>query len=116
MIMTEARFTAVQDDPASFCMDWPVFDHRAVGSRFTGAVFVLDAAGVRVADAPMGNPGDACADHVLRGIGWTRTGEWRPDGFGRPTARVQRRVAGDQGWLPVQPLASLAEEACLHLG
>ena len=110
--MSETTFTAVRDDPAAFCMDWPVFDPDSAQAGFEGRVFVLDQAGVRVADAPVGNPGDPAADRALRALGWTRTGEWRPDDFGRPTARV----VCDRGWLPLQPIASLAEEASLHLG
>jgi len=109
-------FTAVQDDPASFAMDWPVFDQPSSDSSFSGRVFVLDRRGGRVADGSMIAPGDRAADDALRAAGWTRSGEWRPDDFGRPTARVERRVAGDQGFLPTRPLGSLAEEASLHLG
>lgn len=108
-------FRAVQDDPASFAMDWPVFDQPASDTGFGGKVFVLDRSGTRVADASMTGPGDRAADDALRAAGWTRTGEWRPDDFGRPNARVERRVAGDQGFLPTRPLVSLAEEASLHL-
>lgn len=111
-----AGFTAVQDNPASFAMDWPVFDPPSSGSGFGGSVFVLDGTGDRVADASMGAPGDRAADDALRAAGWTRTAEWRPDDFGRPAARVRRRVVGDQGFLPSRPLGSLAEEASLHLG
>lgn len=109
-------WTAVQDDPASFAMDWPVFGQQSSETGFGGKVFVLDRTGARVADASMTAPGDRAADDALRGVGWTRTGEWRPDDFGRPTARVQHREAGDQGYLPTQPIASMAEEASLHLG
>lgn len=116
MIDPACGFTAVQDDPASFAMDWPVFDQPASDTGFGGTVFVLDRAGVRVADASMREPGSPAADEALRKLGWTRTGEWRPDDFGRPTARVQGRVAGDQGYLPTRPILSLAEEASLHLG
>lgn len=114
--MSDTTFTAVRDDPSAFCMDWPVFDPESTRTGFQGRVFVLDPAGVRVADKPFDDPGDPAADRALRALGWTRTDEWHPDGFGRPTARVERRVAGDRGWLPVQPIASLAEEASLHLG
>ena len=112
-------FTAVQDDPASFAMDLPVFGQSAArpdhGTGFGGRVFVLDRNGARVADGSMTAPGDRAADDALRAVGWTRTGEWRPDEFGRPVARVERRVVGDQGFLPTRPLGSLAEESSLHL-
>jgi hypothetical protein len=116
MSRASCRFTAVQDDPASFAMDWPVFDQPPSGTGFAGRVFVLDRAGARVVDVSMTVPGDPAADDALRTAGWTRTGEWRPDDFGRPAARVEPRVAGDQGFLPTRPLSSLAEEASLHLG
>jgi hypothetical protein len=115
MIRASCRFTAVQDDPASFAMDWPVFDQPFSDTGFGGRVFVLDRAGARVADRAMAAPGDRAADDALRAAGWTRTGEWRPDDFGRAVARVERRVVGDQGFLPTRPLVSLAEEASLHL-
>lgn len=115
MVVAGSGFTGVQDDPASFAMDWPVFGQPSADTRFGGRVFVLDRAGVRVADGSMTAPGDRAADDALRAAGWTRTGEWRRDDFGRPVARVERRVAGDQGFLPTRPLASLAEEASLHL-
>ncbi len=114
--MVESRFIAVQDDPASFCMDWPVIDHRPTEKRFEGAVFVLDATGLRVGDAPMRTPGDTSADHALRDLGWARTDDWRPDGFGRPTAGVERRVVGTRPRLPVQAGDSSAEDASLYLG
>ncbi len=113
--MDQTAFTAVQDDPASFAMDWPVIDPTAE-SGFSGSIFVLDGAGVRVGDAAVGGPGQAAADEALRRLGFTRTGEWQPDGFGRPAARVERRVASRRNWLPVQPIASLAEESSLHIG
>lgn len=116
MSASASGFTAVQDDPASFAMDWPVFDQASTDTGFAGTVFVLDRAGSRVADASMTAPGDRAADDALRAVGWTRAGEWRPDHFGRPTARVERRVVGDQGFLPTRPIVSLAEEASLHLG
>jgi hypothetical protein len=110
-------WTAVQGDPASFTMDWPVFGPPApADTGFAGRVFVLDRAGARVADGPMSGPGEQAADEALRGLGWTRTAHWCPDDFGRSTARVEHRVAGDQGFLPTRPIASLAEEAALHLG
>ena len=116
MIGAGSGFTAVQDDPASFTMDWPTFDPPSADSGFGGRVFVLDRAGARVADGSMAAPGDRAADDALRAVGWTRTGEWRRDDFGRPAARVERRVAGDQGFLPTRPIISLAEETSLHLG
>lgn len=115
MSRASCRFTAVQDDPASFAMDWPVFDQPSSDTLFRGRVFVLDRTGARVADRAMTVSGDRAADDALRAAGWSRTGEWRPDDFGRPVARVERRVVGDQGFLPTRPLASLAEEASLHL-
>ena len=114
--MVDARCTAVQDDPAAFCMDWPVFDPGSGENRFKGRVFVLDAAGIRIVDEALDGPGEPAADRALRSIGWTRISEWQPDVFGRPAARVQAPVAGDQRSLPIQPIASLAEEAALHLG
>jgi hypothetical protein len=113
--MVQTAFTAVQDDPASFAMDWPVID-QAGESGFRGSLFVLDEAGVRVGDAAMSGPGNLAADDALRRLGFTRAGEWGPDGFGRPAARVERRVTSDRNRIPVQPIASAAEESSLHIG
>ena len=42
-------WTAVQGDPASFTMDWPVFGPPApADTGFAGRVFVLDRAGITV--------------------------------------------------------------------
>lgn len=118
--MSDGAFTAVQDDPASFVMDWPVFDQQVGDTSFRGTVFVLDSAGVRVGDATMRGPDDGAADEALRRLGWARTGGWRADEFGRPSARVERRELANHGPRPVRPSRSMAvsmsEEASLHIG
>ena len=114
-------FTAVQEDATSFCMDWPVFEaDESRESHFKGTVFVLDAAGSRIVDAPLEAPSNRSADEALNRIGWTRCGAWHRDSFGRHAARViavRSSSSIRQPWESSQSsgIGSLAEEAALHL-
>jgi len=114
-------FTAVQEDATSFCMDWPVFEaDESRESHFKGTVFVLDAAGSRICDAPLEAPSNRSADEALNRVGWTRCGAWHRDSFGRNAARVIAVGASSsirQPWEGSAPtgIGSLAEEAALHL-
>ena len=118
----EPAFTAVQENPTSFCMDWPVFE--ADGTRdnhFQGTVFVLDCQGALVGDAPLPAPRNRSADEALNRIGWVRSGAWHRDGFGRQVAKVESvRVSSFPRQAGVMDhrgsLGTLAEEAALHLG
>jgi hypothetical protein len=113
-------FTAVQEDATSFCMDWPVFEaDESRENHFKGTVFVLDAGGSRICDAPLQAPSNRSADEALNRIGWTRCGAWHRDSFGRHAARViavgsssSVRRPWDE---PSVRIGSLAEEAALHL-
>ena len=114
-------FTAVQEDATSFCMDWPVFEaDESRESHFKGTVFVLDAAGSRICDAPLEAPSNRSADEALNRVGWTRCGAWHRDSFGRNAARVIAVGASSptrppwEGSAPTR-IGSLAEEAALHL-
>ena len=89
--MNEQRsaFTAVQEDATSFCMDWPVFEPAGQrAGRSAGTVFVLDGAGVRISDCPLTATNNRAADEALNLIGWTRSGAWHSDAFGRRAATV----------------------------
>jgi len=113
-------FTAVQEDATSFCMDWPVFEaDESRESQFKGTVFVLDAAGARICDAPLEAPSNRSADEALNRVGWTRCGAWHRDSFGRNAARVIAVGASSSNrpWERPAParIVSLAEEAALHL-
>ncbi len=113
---TLTPFRAVQEDATSFCMDWPVFESKdSRESPFNGTVFVLDATGQKVSHSTWDAPSDQAADDALCHIGWTRTGPWEADGFGRHTAKVVATAAREPIPLPVQRSAPLAEEAALHL-
>jgi len=112
---TSLEFRAVQESATSFCMDWPVFESRESREiRFDGTVFVLDSEGVKVSHSSWDSPSDESADDALARIGWTRSGPWESDGFGRHTARVLAVAAREPIPLPPQPTAPLAEEAALH--
>ena len=112
---TSLEFRAVQESATSFCMDWPVFeDWESREIRFDGTVFVLDSDGVKVSHSSWDSPSDESADDALARIGWTRSGPWESDGFGRHTARVTAFAAREPIPLPTQPTAPLAEEAALH--
>ena len=112
---TSLEFRAVQESATSFCMDWPVFESwESREIRFDGTVFVLDSEGVKVSHSSWDSPSDESADDALARIGWTRSGPWESDGFGRPTARVLAVAAREPIPLPPQPTAPLAEEAALH--
>jgi hypothetical protein len=114
-------FTAVQEDATSFCMDWPVFEaDESRESHFKGTVFVLDATGSRICDAPLEAPSNRSADEALNRVGWTRCGAWHRDSFGRNAARVIAVGAASSTRPPWEGSAStgigsLAEEAALHL-
>lgn len=115
---TGPMFTAVQEDAAAFCMDWPVFD--AEGSRSapgSGTVFVLDCAGTRICDSPLTAPHNRAADEALNRIGWTRCGAWHRDSFGRRAASVI--AVGSPVPAPWDGnqvrIGSLVDEAPLHL-
>jgi hypothetical protein len=114
-------FTAVQEDATSFCMDWPVFEaDESRESHFKGTVFVLDAGGSRICDAPLEAPSNRSGDAALNRIGWTRCGAWHRDSFGRHAARViavgsSSSVRPPWESSPSVRIGSLAEEAALHL-
>ena len=126
MIDIDSEFTAVQEDPSSFLMDWPVIE-SANETRTGGSIFILDRLGravsstrldVRIAprdqaDAPASGPDDA-ADGALQALGWSRRGPWVPDGFGRHTARVVATAAQEPIPTQVRSSLSLAEEAAFH--
>ncbi len=115
MIDTLNPFRAVQENATSFCMDWPVFESEESGeTQFNGTVFVLDATGNKVSHHDWSAPSDKAADDALCHIGWTRTGPWETDGFGRHSAKVVAIAAREPIPLPAQPTALLAEEAALH--
>ena len=91
---TSLEFRAVQESATSFCMDWPVFEAwESREIRFDGTVFVLDSEGVKVSHSSWDSPSDESADDALVRIGWTRSGPWESDGFGRHTARVAATAA-----------------------
>ena len=116
MIDTLTPFRAVQENATSFCMDWPVFESKEFGeTQFNGTVFVLDATGNKVSHFDWSAPSDQAADEALGHIGWTRTGPWETDGFGRHSARVVAVAAREPIPLPAQRTVPLAEEAALHL-
>ena len=75
---------------------------------------MLDSEGVKVSHSSWDSPSDESADDALARIGWTRSGPWESDGFGRHTARVLAVAAREPIPLPPQPTAPLAEEAALH--
>lgn len=112
-------FTAVQEDATSFCMDWPVFEaDESRENHFQGTVFVLDANGSRICDAPLEAPSNRSADEALNRIGWTRCGAWHRDSFGRHAAKVIAVASSVRPpWERSAPvrIGSLAEEAALHL-
>jgi len=113
-------FTAVQEDATSFCMDWPVFDaDESHESHFKGTVFVLDASGSRVCDAPLEAPSNRSADEALNRVGWTRCDAWHRDSFGRHAAKViavgRSSVRAPWEGSSSVRIGSLAEEASLHL-
>lgn len=115
MIDTLTPFRAVQENATSFCMDWPVFESKeSHETHFDGTVFVLDATGNRVSHYSWDAPSDQAADDALCHIGWTRTGPWETDGFGRHSAMVVATAAREPIPLPAQRAAPLAEEAALH--
>src|SRR5664279_4736591 len=71
----ERAYTAVQETPTSFCMDWPVFESEGTrDNHFQGTVFVLDCRGAAVGDAPLPAPRNRSADEALNRIGWVRSG------------------------------------------
>ena len=116
MIDTLTPFRAIQENATSFCMDWPVFESMEFGeTHFNGTVFVLDATGNKVSHFDWSAPSDQAADEALGHIGWTRTGPWETDGFGRHSARVVAVAAREPIPLPAQRTVPLAEEAALHL-
>ena len=101
---TSLEFRAVQESATSFCMDWPVFESRESREiRFDGTVFVLDSEGVKVSHSSWDSPSDESADDALARIGWTRSGPWESDGFGRRTAPGTGR--GRTGADPAAPAA-----------
>jgi hypothetical protein len=115
MIDTLTPFRAVQENATSFCMDWPVFEFEESGeTHFNGTVFVLDATGNKVSHHDWSAPSDQAADDALCHIGWTRTGPWETDAFGRHSARVVAIAAREPIPLPSQRTVPLAEEAALH--
>lgn len=96
-------------------MDWPVQQSvRSPGFRFDGTVFVLDQRGSRVSSAPWTRPNDEAADDALQRIGWTRTGPWIPDEFGRRTAEVMATAPREQIPLPRQKSPTHADEPALY--
>ena len=116
MSNTPTPFRAVQENATAFCMDWPVFEFMEFGeTHFNGTVFVLDATGNKVSHNDWSAPSDQAADEALGHIGWTRTGPWESDGFGRHSARVVAVAAREPIPLPAQRTVPLAEEAALHL-
>jgi len=76
---------------------------------------VLDATGKKVSHYDWSAPSDQAADDALCHIGWTRTGPWESDGFGRHSAKVVAIAAREPIPLPAQRTSPLAEEAALHL-
>ena len=70
---------------------------------------MLDSEGVKVSHSSWDSPSDESADDALARIGWTRSGPWESDGFGRHTARVLAVAAREPIPLPPQPTAPLAE-------
>jgi hypothetical protein len=123
MTEIDSEFTAVQEDPSSFAMDWPVIGSPE-GSDEGGSVFILDRMGRTVSfarldvvipppDAASRRPDDA-ADGALEFIGWARRGPWVPDGFGRHTARVVAIAPHEPIPTQTRSSLSLAEEAALH--
>ena len=76
---------------------------------------MLDATGNKVSHFDWSAPSDQAADEALGHIGWTRTGPWETDGFGRHSARVVAVAAREPIPLPAQRTVPLAEEAALHL-
>ena len=116
MSNTPTPFRAVQENATAFCMDWPVFESMEFGeTHFNGTVFVLDATGNKVSHFDWSAPSDQAADEALGHIGWTRTGPWESDGFGRHSARVVAVAGREPIPLPAQRTVPLAEEAALHL-
>jgi hypothetical protein len=117
----DSEFTAVQEDPNSFAMDWPVIE-SGESDGAVGSVFILDRMGRTVSytrlDALISTDrtarSDDAADGALEQLGWARRGPWVPDGFGRHTARVVVIAAHEP--IPEQSRSSLslAEEAAFH--
>jgi len=102
---TSLEFRAVQESATSFYMDWPVFESwESREIRFDGTVFVLDSEGVKVSHSSWDSPSDESADDALARIGWTRSGPWESDGFGRHTARGGDGGDGDAAGAPQHPV------------
>jgi hypothetical protein len=117
----DSEFTAVQEDPNSFAMDWPVIESAESGGA-AGSVFILDRMGRTVSYSRLdvlispdrATRSDDAADGALEELGWARRGPWVPDGFGRHTAAVVAIAAHEP--IPAQSRSSLslAEEAAFH--
>ncbi len=120
----DGEFTAVQEDPSSFLMDWPVIGPSNAETRSGGSVFILDRMGRTVSSTRLdvvipapdaqGGRSDDAADGALQTLGWSRRGPWVSDGFGRHTARVVATAAHEPIPAQARSSLSLAEEAAFH--
>lgn len=109
-----SSYRAVRETATSFHMDWPVHEPDDPAAALGATVFILDENDCRISDVAAPDLTDESADEALAAIGWSRRGSWRPDVFGRSTARVVATAAREPIPLPRQRTAALLDEATLH--